>query len=148
MNTEEIQIRRVWNPETKQWNYSIVDTIDFVIQTRDARNYWKVLKNRLKKRDSHIPYKCNQLKMKSRDGKQYLTDVTDAKYILEISSMITDLSPIALEVWIKSVERTKPDKKLQKGAKSRRSYPQSKKDSARESSFRSLRNRLKRFFSF
>jgi hypothetical protein len=42
-----------------------------------ARNYWKVLKNRLKKEGSQSVTNCHQLKMEAADGKKYLTDVAD-----------------------------------------------------------------------
>ena len=41
-----------------------------------ARNYWKVLKNRLKEEGSQLVTNCNQLKMRSpKDGKRYSTDL-------------------------------------------------------------------------
>lgn len=43
-----------------------------------ARNYWKVLKNRLVKEGSQLVTACNQLKMRSlKDGKNYSPDVAD-----------------------------------------------------------------------
>lgn len=53
-----------------------VDIIAALIQQPDyqaARNYWKVLKNRLKKEGSESVTKCNQLKLPSADGKKYLS---------------------------------------------------------------------------
>jgi len=39
-----------------------------------ARNYWKVLKNRLNREGSESVTKCNRLKLEAADGKRYLTD--------------------------------------------------------------------------
>lgn len=47
-----------------------------------ARNYWKVLKNRLNKEGSQLVTNCNQLKMKSQDGKMRSTDVANTEQIL------------------------------------------------------------------
>ncbi len=45
-----------------------------------ARNYWKVLKNRLKEEGRKLVTNCNQLKMRShKDGKRYNTDVASTK---------------------------------------------------------------------
>ncbi|MCK5767384.1 MAG: hypothetical protein KAH35_03290 [Candidatus Atribacteria bacterium] len=49
-----------------------------------ARNYWKVLKNRLKKEGSESVTKCNQLKMVAADGKKYLTDAADSETLLRL----------------------------------------------------------------
>jgi hypothetical protein len=70
-------IRREYDQNSKKWHYSIVDIITLTTKSSDPRNYWKVLKNRLKKKDSDLVTKCNQLKMKAKDGKNYLTDVAD-----------------------------------------------------------------------
>ena len=54
-----------------------------------ARNYWKVLKNRLKKEGSELVTKCNQLKMTSpKDGKKYSTDVATTEQVLRLIQSI------------------------------------------------------------
>lgn len=40
-----------------------------------ARNYWKVLKNRLVKEGNETVTNCNQLKLEAEDGKMRLTDL-------------------------------------------------------------------------
>lgn len=52
---ENYNIRRIFDEETETWLFSIVDIIQALIQQSDfqlGRNYWKVLKNRLKKAES------------------------------------------------------------------------------------------------
>lgn len=61
---------------------SIVDIIEMLNISSDARNYWKALKNRLNKTQNKLVTKCNQLKMPASDGKMYLTDVTDPDNML------------------------------------------------------------------
>lgn len=50
----------------------------------NLRNYWKVLKNRLKKEGSELVTNCNQLKLQSSDGKYYMQDVLDTKGVLRL----------------------------------------------------------------
>ena len=45
-------IRTAWDEENENWYFSIVDVVRILTDQPDtdgARNYWKVLKNRLKK---------------------------------------------------------------------------------------------------
>ena len=49
---ENYKIRRIYDEEAEMWYFSVIDIIAALIQQPDyqaARNYWKVLKNRLKK---------------------------------------------------------------------------------------------------
>jgi len=75
---EQHEIRRLYDETTEIWFFSVVDTIQVLIQQRDyraARNYWKVLKNRLSKEGSQLVTNCNQLKLPAADGKSYLTNI-------------------------------------------------------------------------
>ena len=75
---EDFKIRRQYDEKSELWYFSVVDMIAALIQQPDhqaARNYWKVLKNRLKKEGSESVTKCNRLKLEAADGKKRLTDV-------------------------------------------------------------------------
>ncbi len=75
---ENYNIRRIYDEESETWYFSVVDIIQALIQQPDyqaARNYWKVLKNRLNKEGSEAVTKCNRLKLVAEDGKMRLTDV-------------------------------------------------------------------------
>ncbi len=71
------KIRRSYNAETETWWFSVIDIIQALTQQPDyqrARNYWKVLKNRLSREGSQLVTNCNQLKMAADDGKMRMTD--------------------------------------------------------------------------
>jgi|GEM_PF-1622308 len=75
---EEREIRRVYDEKSETWFFSVVDIVQVLTQQPDlqaARNYWKVLKNRLRKEGSESVTKCNRLKLPAADGKSYVTDV-------------------------------------------------------------------------
>lgn len=77
---ENKQIRSHWDSEQEKWYFSIIDIIAVLTEQTDyqtARNYWKVLKNRLKKEGNETVTNCNRLKMLAIDGKMRLTDVAD-----------------------------------------------------------------------
>lgn len=69
------EIRSVWVKDEEEWYFSIVDVVGVLSDTPDPRNYWKVLKHRLKEEGSQLVTECNQLKMRSpKDDKLYKTD--------------------------------------------------------------------------
>ncbi len=84
---EDFKIRRVYDEKAEIWFFSVVDIVAALIQQPDhqaARNYWKVLKNRLKKEGSQTVTNCNRLKLLAEDGKMRLTDVADPETLLRI----------------------------------------------------------------
>ena len=78
------EIRSVWNKEKEDYYFSVVDIINVLTESSDARKYWSVLKLRLKKEGSELTTKCSQLKMKAKDGKFYNTDVLDTEGIFRL----------------------------------------------------------------
>ena len=86
---EDQKIRTAWDAEQEEWYFSVVDVVGVLTDqpdTRHAAKYWSVLKTRLKKEGSELPTNCSQLKLKSADGKRYLTDVADTEQLLRSSS--------------------------------------------------------------
>src|SRR3989344_3534826 len=76
---ENKKVRVEWNQENEKWYFSIIDIISVLTDNdfQGARNYWKVLKHRLKNEGNESVTNCNQLKMLASDGKYYETDVAD-----------------------------------------------------------------------
>ena len=84
---EQKQVRSVWDDTTEEWYFSVVDVVAILTDSQDPRNYWKVLKNRLKKEGNQSVTNCNQLKLPSSDGKFYKTDVATAEQLSGLSSL-------------------------------------------------------------
>lgn len=85
------QIRSVWDEDNEKWYFSIVDVVAVLTDNDDyqlARNYWKVLKNRLIKEGNEPVTNCNQLKLPAADGKMRMTDVADTEQLLRIIQSI------------------------------------------------------------
>ena len=103
---ENYKIRRVYNEETETWYFSVVDIIQVLIQQPDyqaARNYWKVLKNRLTKEGSESVTKCNRLKLEAADGKQYLTDVANPETLLRLIQSVPSPKAEPIKLWLAKV---------------------------------------------
>ncbi len=110
---EEKRIRTAWNETEEKWYFSIVDVVSVLTDQPDydsARNYWKVLKNRLKKEGAELVTKCNQLKMPSpKDGKNYNTDVADTEQLLRIIQSIPSKKAEPFKMWLAQVGRERID---------------------------------------
>ena len=79
---EDKKIRTIWDEEQQDWYFSVVDIVSVLTDSSDyqaARNYWKVLKNRLKAEGSELVTNCNRLKLPAQDGKMRETDVLNKK---------------------------------------------------------------------
>ncbi len=57
------KVRVVWDEEQEKYFFSVVDIIQVLTESVDARTYWKVLKNRLIKEGNETVTNCNQLKL-------------------------------------------------------------------------------------
>ena len=49
------------------------------------RNYWKYLKNKLRKENDQLVSATNQLKLTASDGKRYLTDTLDSDGVIALA---------------------------------------------------------------
>ena len=78
------EVRSVWNAEIEDYYFSVVDVIGVLTDSSNPRHYWVVLKSRLKEEGSELVTKCDQLKLKSKDGKYYKTDVLDTEGIFRL----------------------------------------------------------------
>ena len=103
---EDFRIRRYYDDRTETWYFSVVNIIQILIQQSDyqiARNYWKVLKNRLKKEGSEAVTKCNQLKMVANDGKMRITDVANPETLLRIIQSVPSPKAEPVKLWLAKV---------------------------------------------
>ena len=103
---EDKKIRTVWDDEEEKWYFSIVDVVGALTDQPDvehARNYWKVLKHRLKKEGNESVTSCNQLKLRASDGKSYKTDVADTEQLFRIIQSIPSPKAEPIKLWIAHV---------------------------------------------
>ena len=81
-------IRTVWDKEDEKYYISVVDIVGVVSESKDKQSYWRKLKQRLREEGNESVTKCNQLKLKSSDGKYYNTDVVDIEGMFRIIESI------------------------------------------------------------
>jgi len=106
---EEQPIRTAWVEDKEEWYFSIVDVVGVLTEQPDfdgARNYWKVMKSRLKDEGNQLVTNCNQLKMRSpKDGKKYNTDVANTEQLLRIIQSIPSKKAEPFKLWLAQIGR-------------------------------------------
>ena len=108
---EEKKVRTLWDSETEEWYFSVVDVVAVLTDSdyQTARNYWKVLKNRLKKEGNESVTNCNQLKMLSSDGKYYKTDVATTQQLFRLIQSIPSPKAEPFKLWMAQVAAERLD---------------------------------------
>lgn len=82
------EVRAVWDEENSKWWFNVVDIIGVLNEQDDYtknRNYWKYLKNKLRKENDQLVSRTNQLKLTASDGKRYLTDTLDSDGVIALA---------------------------------------------------------------
>jgi len=82
---DDKEVRAVWNEQDNKWWFSVVDIVAVLSDSPDPRNYWYVLKNRLKKENAQALTNCKGLKMTAPDGRMRETDCLDDNGIKELA---------------------------------------------------------------
>ncbi|MBS3122626.1 hypothetical protein J4434_07125 [Candidatus Woesearchaeota archaeon] len=102
---ENKKVRVQWNQDEEKWYFSIVDVVAVLTDNdfQGARNYWKVLKHRLKEEGNETVTNCNQLKLIAPDGKMRLTDVGDTEQILRLIQSVPSKKAEPFKVWLAKV---------------------------------------------
>lgn len=108
---ENKQIRTIWNSDEEKFYISVIDIVSVLTDNeyQTARNYWKVLKNRLKKEGNETVTNCNQLKLLSQDGKNRMTDVVDIEGMFRIIESIPSKKAEPIKLWLARLGKDRID---------------------------------------
>jgi len=153
---EDFKIRRIYDEEKETWFFSVVDIIGVLIQQKDfqaARNYWKVLKNRLKNEGSEVVTKCNRLKMLAEDGKMRLTDAASPETLLRLIQSVPSPKAEPIKLWLAKVgyermqEIADPEKSLNRARENWKKHGRSEKWIQQRMMGQETRNKLTDYWS-
>lgn len=106
---ENKKVRTVWDAEQEKWFISIIDVIEVLTESPNARKYWSVLKLRLKKEGSELTTICSQLKMQSSDGKFYKTDVADTEQLFRLIQSVPSPKAEPFKLWLAQIAAERLD---------------------------------------
>ena len=114
-------IRKVWNSQEEEWYFSIIDVVAVLTESTNPKNYWNMLKSRLKQEGNETYTNCVRLKMKASDGKMRLTDCATTEQLLRIIQSIPSKKAEPFKLWLAQVgterleEMADPEKALDRG---------------------------------
>lgn len=109
---EEKKVRTVWDDETEEWYFSVVDVVEILTDQpshQGTRNYWKVLKIRLLKEGNETVTNCNRLKLRADDGKMRFTDVVYTDQLFRLIQSIPSPKAEPYKLWIAQVAKERLD---------------------------------------
>ncbi|MDD3861296.1 MAG: BRO family protein, partial [Candidatus Gracilibacteria bacterium] len=153
---EDYNIRRQYDGKKEKWYFSVVDIIQVLIQQKDyqvARNYWKVLKNRLNKEGSQMVTKCNRLKLVAEDGKMRITDVADTETLLRLIQSVPSPKAEPIKLWLAKVgyermqEVVDPEKSLNRARENWKKHGRDEKWIQQRMFGQETRNKLTDYWS-
>lgn len=95
-------IRKVLNKG--EWWFSVVDVIEALTDSPKPRDYWYVMKKRLRIEDGiELSTLCRQLKLEAADGKRYETDCADTEAMFRIIQSIPSPKAEPMKRWLAKV---------------------------------------------
>lgn len=97
-------IRRVYDEATETWWFSVIDIVQVLTDSENARDYWFKMKQRVKAEDgAELSTFCRRLKLTAADGKQRLTDCATAQGLLRIVQSIPSPKAEPIKLWLAKV---------------------------------------------
>ena len=106
---EEKKVRTLWDSETEEWYFSVVDVVAVLTDSENPRRYWSDLKRRLAKEGSQLYAEIVQLKMLSSDGKYYKTDVATTQQLFRLIQSIPSPKAEPFKLWMAQVAKERLD---------------------------------------
>lgn len=115
MNEQELEfffddkVRKVWHKQEEEWYFSVIDVCEVLTDSRNPRNYWNMLKIRLKNEGSETYTNCVRLKMKASDGKMRKTDCASTEQLLRIIQSIPSKKAEPFKQWLAQIGKERLD---------------------------------------
>ena len=99
---QDKKIRRIW--QNNEWYFSVVDIVEALTDSPDAKDYWYRLKKRERESNgTELSTFCRQLKLPSSDGKSYATDCANTKNMFRIIQSIPSPKAEPFKQWLAQV---------------------------------------------
>ncbi len=100
---EDKKIRSHWDEDKEEWFFSIVDIVEVLTESVDARQYIKKMRKREPELNNKWGTICTPVKMMANDGKMRDMLASDTKGILRIIQSIPSPKAEPLKLWLAQV---------------------------------------------
>jgi hypothetical protein len=106
---ENGKIRSVWDVEKEDWYFSVIDVIEVLTESKNPKSYWSTLKKRLRDEGNESVTNCDQLKLKSSDGKYYNSDVASAEQLFRLIQSVPSPKVEPFKLWLAKIGQERLD---------------------------------------
>lgn len=94
------EIRKIWYDA--QWYFSIIDIVEALTDSPQPSSYWNKVKKIILKENQSLRF-WQRLKLKSADGKNYLTDCANTEGVLRIVMSVPSFKAEPFKQWLANV---------------------------------------------
>ena len=109
---EDNKVRVVWDEEQEKYYFSVVDIIQVLTDSVDAKQYIK----RLRARDSELNIRwgtiCTPTEMRAADGKKYKTQAADLQGIFRIIQSVPSKKAEPVKQWLAHLGQQRIDQMI------------------------------------
>ena len=102
-------VRKAWDAKNEEWYFSVIDVVQVLTGSDNPKNYWNMLKSRLKAEGNETYTNCVRLKMKASDGKMRKTDCATTEQLLRIIQSIPSPKAEPFKQWLAQVAAERLD---------------------------------------
>lgn len=106
---EEQKVRSLWDDETEQWYFSIVDVVVILTDSVNPTAYWRKLKQRLKNEGNQTVTDCHGFKMMAPDGKMRMTDCVGIEPLFRLIQSIPSPKAEPFKLWMAQIASERLD---------------------------------------
>ena len=115
-------VRSHWDSEQEEWYFSVVDVIEVLTESKDAKQYLKKMRSRDLELNSNWGTICTLVRMVGKDGKLREIQAANAAGILRLIQSIPSPKAEPFKLWLAQVgserldEIADPEKAILRGA--------------------------------
>ncbi len=106
---EDRKVRTVWDDQTEEWYFSVVDVIGVLTDSTDPKQYIKRMKSRDEELKSNWGTICTLLQLTSADGKRHKEMVANMEGIFRIIQSIPSPKAEPFKLWMAHVAKERID---------------------------------------
>ncbi len=150
---ENYPIRRIFDKESQQWFFSVVDIVSVLTESPNSTDYLKKMRKRDFELNSYIGTNCPQIQMKTKTNKNRKTLAANMQSILRIVQSIPSSKAESIKLWLAKVgteriqEIADPEQSLNRARGNWRDHGRSEKWIQQRMMGQETRNKLTDYWS-